>query len=62
MSPAGEDAPSEKLGRKHYERELAHLQGELVRLQEWVLREGTQVCIVFGGRDTAGKGGEPSWV
>jgi polyphosphate kinase 2 len=57
MSPAGEDAPPEKLGRKHYERELTHLQGELVRLQEWVVREGEKVCIVFEGRDTAGKGG-----
>jgi polyphosphate kinase 2 (PPK2 family) len=47
----------EKLGRKKYERELADLQGELVRLQEWVVREGGKVCIVFEGRDTAGKGG-----
>ena len=47
----------EKLGRKRYERELARLQGELVRLQEWVVREGVKVCIVFEGRDTAGKGG-----
>ena len=48
---------AEKLGRKQYEQELARLQGELVRLQEWVVREGTKVCIVFEGRDTAGKGG-----
>jgi len=47
----------EKLGRKRYNRELARLQGELVRLQEWVVREGLKVCIVFEGRDTAGKGG-----
>ena len=47
----------EKLGRKRYEKELAHLQGELVRLQEWVVREGIKVCVVFEGRDTAGKGG-----
>ena len=47
----------EKLGRKHYEKELARLQGELVRLQEWVVRERAKVCIVFEGRDTAGKGG-----
>jgi polyphosphate kinase len=46
-----------KLGRKHYEKELARLQGELVRLQEWVVREGVKVCVVFEGRDTAGKGG-----
>jgi polyphosphate kinase len=47
----------EKLGRKRYEKELAGLQGELVRLQEWVVHEGIKVCIVFEGRDTAGKGG-----
>ena len=53
-----QDAPGvEKLGRKRYEKELARLQGELVRLQEWVVREGVKVCIVFEGRDTAGKGG-----
>ena len=47
----------EKLGRKRYNKELARLQGELVRVQEWVVREGLKVCIVFEGRDTAGKGG-----
>ena len=47
----------EKLGRKRYNKELARLQGELVRLQESVVREGLKVCIVFEGRDTAGKGG-----
>ena len=54
----GEDGQAvEKLGRKRYEKELARLQGELVRLQEWVVHEGIKVCIVFEGRDTAGKGG-----
>ena len=47
----------ERLGRKRYEKELARLQGELVRLQEWVVQEGLKVCVVFEGRDTAGKGG-----
>jgi polyphosphate kinase len=46
-----------KLKRKAYEKELARLQGELVRLQEWVVSEGLKVCMVFEGRDTAGKGG-----
>jgi polyphosphate kinase 2 len=46
-----------KLGRKEYERELARLQAELVQLQLWVVRTGAKVCIVFEGRDTAGKGG-----
>ena len=50
-------AAVEKLGRKRYEKELARLQGELVRLQEWVVHEGIKVCVVFEGRDTAGKGG-----
>jgi polyphosphate kinase 2 len=48
---------TEKLGRKRYEHELARLQGELVRVQEWVVREGAKVCVLFEGRDTAGKGG-----
>ncbi|GAA3870462.1 polyphosphate kinase 2 [Leifsonia kafniensis] len=46
-----------KLRRKEYEAELAALQGELVSLQEWVKRTGAKICIVFEGRDTAGKGG-----
>ena len=46
-----------KLGRKKYEAELARLQGELVAMQEWVKATGAKVCIVFEGRDTAGKGG-----
>jgi polyphosphate kinase len=49
--------PAEHLRRKQYEKELARLQGELVRLQEWVVREGLKVSIVFEGRDAAGKGG-----
>ena len=50
------NAPAQ-LSRKDYERELARLQGELVAMQEWVKRTGAKVCIVFEGRDTAGKGG-----
>jgi polyphosphate kinase 2 len=53
-APDGEPA---KLGRKAYEAELATLQGELVALQEWVKATGAKVCVVFEGRDTAGKGG-----
>jgi len=49
--------PTEKLARERYEGELARLQGELVRLQEWVVHEGLKICILFEGRDTAGKGG-----
>ena len=43
--------------RKPYERELRELQGELVAMQEWVKASGAKICIVFEGRDTAGKGG-----
>ena len=47
----------EKLKRKVYEKELDRLHGELVRLQQWVQHAGLKVCIVFEGRDGAGKGG-----
>jgi polyphosphate kinase len=53
----GETQPVARLGRKEYERELAKLQGELVAMQEWVKSSGAKVCVVFEGRDTAGKGG-----
>ena len=46
-----------KLKGKDYERELATLHVELVKLQQWVLKEGLKVCVVFEGRDGAGKGG-----
>ena len=45
------------MSNKDYERELAILSVELVKLQEWVKREGKKICIVFEGRDGAGKGG-----
>jgi len=48
---------SEKLMNKQYERELAKLHVELVKLQECVKLKGLKVCIVFEGRDGAGKGG-----
>jgi polyphosphate kinase 2 len=50
-------APSDKLTGKSYERELARLHAELVKLQLWVVAKGLKVCIVFEGRDGAGKGG-----
>src|SRR5512143_2770660 len=49
--------PLEKLKGKDYERELAKRHVELVKLQEWVRHQGLKVCIVFEGRDGAGKGG-----
>ncbi|WP_222612647.1 polyphosphate kinase 2 [Arthrobacter sp. PM3] len=55
---AGPDGQSrKKMPRKEYEAEMANLQGELVAMQEWVKATGAKVCIVFEGRDTAGKGG-----
>jgi polyphosphate kinase len=45
------------LSKKDADRELARLQGELVRLQEWIVHAGLRVCVLFEGRDTAGKGG-----
>ena len=47
----------EKLARKDYERALETLHVELVKLQRWVVHEGLKVCVVFEGRDGAGKGG-----
>ena len=43
--------------RKAYEAEMRTLHGELVAMQEWVKATGAKICIVFEGRDTAGKGG-----
>jgi polyphosphate kinase 2 len=49
--------PKEQLSNKEYERELKKLHVELVKLQEWVKAKGLKVCILFEGRDGAGKGG-----
>jgi polyphosphate kinase 2 len=46
-----------KISRKEFEEEMEKLQVELVKLQEWVKYTGAKVCVVFEGRDTAGKGG-----
>ncbi|GAL23852.1 polyphosphate kinase 2 [Vibrio variabilis] len=46
-----------KMDKKLYESELARLQIELVKLQEWVKHAGLKVVVVFEGRDAAGKGG-----
>ena len=53
--PSGE--PRKKLKKKDYERELARLQEELVRLQRWIRHKGLKVVVIFEGRDAAGKGG-----
>ena len=46
-----------RLKKKEYEKELRNLHVELVKLQQWVVHEGLKVCVVFEGRDGAGKGG-----
>ena len=46
-----------ELRRKAYEKELKRLHVELVHLQDWVRKKGLKVCVVFEGRDGAGKGG-----
>ena len=51
------DHKREKLANRTYERELARLQVELVKLQEWVKYQGLRVVVLFEGRDAAGKGG-----
>jgi polyphosphate kinase 2 len=60
-NPSGErDAAADEArrqARRTYFRELFRLQGELVKLQDWVAHTGEKVVIVFEGRDAAGKGG-----
>jgi polyphosphate kinase len=52
-----ETGPPPRMKRKEYEQEMRLLHGELVAMQEWVKASGAKICIVFEGRDTAGKGG-----
>src|SRR5256886_2185706 len=56
-APQAGDGPAPKMKTKQYEREMRVLHGELVAMQEWVKATGAKICIVFEGRDTAGKGG-----
>jgi polyphosphate kinase len=57
--PKSEDsaASQERLGNKVYAKELERLHAELVKLQLWVIARGLKICVVFEGRDGAGKGG-----
>jgi polyphosphate kinase len=54
-TPVGEATPG--MDRQHYFKELLRLQGELVKLQDWVLHHKLKVVVIFEGRDSAGKGG-----
>ena len=52
-----ETGPPPKMKRKEYEHQMRILHGELVAMQEWLKESGAKICVVFEGRDTAGKGG-----
>ena len=59
-APKGDSKPGKgggELGNKEYVKELKKLHIELVKMQEWIKHAGLKVCIIFEGRDTAGKGG-----
>ena len=49
--------PRPKMKAKEFDKAMVPLQVELVKLQEWVKASGAKICVVFEGRDTAGKGG-----
>src|SRR5918996_4790234 len=51
------DSEQEMIGRNRYFHELFRLQGELVKLQDWVVHKKLKVVVIFEGRDAAGKGG-----
>ncbi len=56
-TPPEEDTETRALNTKTYVRELKRLQIELAKLQEWVKQSGSRICVLFEGRDAAGKGG-----
>jgi polyphosphate kinase 2 len=64
LAPVWPDPPTETVGQeartiggKFYRAELARLQIELVKMQEWIRASGQKIVILFEGRDAAGKGG-----
>jgi polyphosphate kinase len=56
-TPDGSDTARHRAERHAYFRELFRLQGELVKLQDWVAHTRQRVVVIFEGRDSAGKGG-----
>ena len=56
-APLASKEPTDRLPKKPYNKELFRLQGELVKVQEWMRTSGARIVIVFEGRDAAGKGG-----
>jgi polyphosphate kinase len=57
VAEAAAGGPPPALSKKEFEKEMEKLQVELVKLQEWVKASGAKICVLFEGRDTAGKGG-----
>ena len=57
VAPEAASEPKPKMSNKEFEKEMEKLQVELVKMQEWVKASGAKVCVLFEGRDTAGKGG-----
>ncbi len=56
-APEAAAEPRPKMSNKEFEKEMEKLQVELVKMQEWVKASGAKICVLFEGRDTAGKGG-----
>ena len=56
-APEAPAEPRPRMKRREFEKELEKLQVELVKMQEWVKASGAKVCVLFEGRDAAGKGG-----
>ncbi len=56
-APRPTEDHSDRAARQHYFKELYRLQGELVKLHDWVVETGHRMVIVCEGRDAAGKGG-----
>ena len=57
LNQTEQEKAADRERRRQYFRELFRLQGELVKLQDWVISSGHKVVILFEGRDAAGKGG-----
>jgi len=51
------EGPRPPMSGKEFDKEMKKLQYELVKMQEWVKATGAKICVIFEGRDTAGKGG-----
>lgn len=57
LDNSNDEGQTSKLNNKFYEKELARLQVELVKMQYWIKHVGLRVVLIFEGRDAAGKGG-----